>query len=159
VKFITKWQLTCWYSHMKFINKVSKSKSRYDWRSVSTSCCQAHRGTWDQILILSESCCLVSAGRLLWRKIGPVSCIRKFKVTLRLRCRAPLWDLRPDVTSCRNVAVWNLRSRFCGGPFWREDGSAICSVITQWSELHRTRNHVLLSHLSLSEPGGPGSRN
>jgi hypothetical protein len=24
--------------------------------------------------------------------------------------RAPLWDLRPDVTSCRNVAVWNLRS-------------------------------------------------
>jgi hypothetical protein len=24
--------------------------------------------------------------------------------------RAPLWDLRPDITSCRNVAVWNLRS-------------------------------------------------
>jgi hypothetical protein len=22
--------------------------------------------------------------------------------------RAPLWDLRPDITSCRNVAVWNL---------------------------------------------------
>jgi hypothetical protein len=24
--------------------------------------------------------------------------------------RAPLWDLRPDVTSCRNVAARNLRS-------------------------------------------------
>jgi hypothetical protein len=28
--------------------------------------------------------------------------------------RAPLWDLRPDITSCRNVAVWNLRSCVCG---------------------------------------------
>jgi hypothetical protein len=25
--------------------------------------------------------------------------------------RVPLWDLRPDIISCRNVAVWNLR--FC----------------------------------------------
>jgi hypothetical protein len=24
--------------------------------------------------------------------------------------RVPLWDLRPDIISCRNVAVWNLRS-------------------------------------------------
>jgi hypothetical protein len=30
--------------------------------------------------------------------------------------RTPLWDLRPDSTSCRNVAVWNLRSCFCGAP-------------------------------------------
>jgi hypothetical protein len=30
--------------------------------------------------------------------------------------RAPLWHLRPDITSCRNVAVWNLRSCFCGAP-------------------------------------------
>jgi hypothetical protein len=61
-------------------------------------------------------------------------------------CRAPLWDLRPDITSCRNVAV-----------SW-EDGSVICSVITQWSESLRTRNHTLLSHLRLPQPGGPGSR-
>jgi hypothetical protein len=63
--------------------------------------------------------------------------------------QAPLWDLRPDITSCRNVAVWNLRSWFCGAPLWREDGSAICSVITQWSESLRTLNHTLLSHLRL----------
>jgi hypothetical protein len=31
-------------------------------------------------------------------------------------------------------------------------------LITQWSELLRTRNHTLLSHLRLPQPGGPGSR-
>jgi hypothetical protein len=136
--------------------------------------------------------------------------------------RAPLWDLRPDITSCRNVAVWNLRSCFCGAPsltrgrvcllsvtvsnkvevtlrltvgqsvclgierpcgtrdqillpvgmllseicgrmsvgrpLWREDGSASCSVITQWSEPRRTHNRTLLSHLTRPQPGGPGSR-
>jgi hypothetical protein len=45
-----------------------------------------------------------------------------------------------------------------GRPLWREDGSATCSVITQWSESHRTCNHTLLSHLRLPQPGGPGSR-
>jgi hypothetical protein len=45
-----------------------------------------------------------------------------------------------------------------GRPLWREDGSAICSVITQWSESRRTSNHTLLSHLRLRQPGGPGSR-
>jgi hypothetical protein len=32
-----------------------------------------------------------------------------------------------------------------------------CSVIAQWSELRKTRNHTLLSHLRLPQPGGPGS--
>jgi hypothetical protein len=45
-----------------------------------------------------------------------------------------------------------------GRPLWREDGSAICSVITQWSESLRTGNHILLSHLRLRQSGGPGSR-
>jgi hypothetical protein len=70
--------------------------------------------------------------------------------------RAPLWDLRPDIISCRTVAVWNLRS--IGRPLWREDGSTICSVIKKWSESLGTRNHTLLSHLRLPQPGGPGSR-
>jgi hypothetical protein len=38
-----------------------------------------------------------------------------------------------------------------GRPLWLEDGSAICSV-----ESLRTRDHTLLSHLRLSQPGGPG---
>jgi hypothetical protein len=28
--------------------------------------------------------------------------------------RAPLWELRPDIISCRNVVVWNLRSYIFG---------------------------------------------
>jgi hypothetical protein len=27
--------------------------------------------------------------------------------------RVPLWDLRPDIISCRNVTVWNVRSCIC----------------------------------------------
>jgi hypothetical protein len=45
-----------------------------------------------------------------------------------------------------------------GRRLWREDGSAVCSAITQWSESLRTRNHTLLSHLRLLQPGWPGSR-
>jgi hypothetical protein len=44
-----------------------------------------------------------------------------------------------------------------GRPLWCQDGSAICSVITQWSESLRTRNHTLLSHQRHHEPGGSGS--
>jgi hypothetical protein len=44
----------------------------------------------------------------------------------------PLWDLRTYI-SCRRMAVWKLRSCFCGAPSLTR-GSAICSVITQWSE-------------------------
>jgi hypothetical protein len=36
------------------------------------------------------------------------------------------------------------------------DKTAICSVITQYSESPRTRNHILLSHLRLPQPGGTG---
>jgi hypothetical protein len=50
------------------------------------------------------------------------------------------------------LPVGVLLSEICGlisvkRPLWREDGSAICSVITQWSESRRTSNHTLLSHL------------
>jgi hypothetical protein len=48
--------------------------SRYDWQSVSMSWRRAHLGTCDQILILSECCCLVSVGRPFWREVRSVSC-------------------------------------------------------------------------------------
>jgi hypothetical protein len=35
-------------------------------------------------------------------------------------------------------------SLLLGRPLWREDGSAICTVICQWSESRRTSNHTLL---------------
>jgi hypothetical protein len=61
------------------------------------------------------------------------------------------------------LPVGMLLSEICGLfsvglPLRREDGPAICSVITQWSESRRTRNHTLLSHLRLPRPGGPGCR-
>jgi hypothetical protein len=40
-------------------------------------------------------------------------------------------------------------------PLWREDESVTCSAIIHWSESHRIRNHTLLSHLRLSQLGGP----
>jgi hypothetical protein len=55
---------------------------------------------------------------------------------------------------CLKFAVLYLWGR----PLRREDWSAICNVITHWSESLRTRNHALLSHLRLPQPGGPGSR-
>jgi hypothetical protein len=45
-----------------------------------------------------------------------------------------------------------------GHPHWREDGSAVCSTITLWSESLRTRSHTLLSHLRRPQPGWPGCR-
>jgi hypothetical protein len=56
--------------------------------------------------------------------------------------------------------VGMLLSEICGLVFvgCLEDGSAICNVITQWSESLRTRNHIWLSHLRLPQPGGPGYR-
>jgi hypothetical protein len=71
--------------------------------------------------------------------------------------RAPLWDMQPVL-----LPVGMLLSEICGlvsvgRPLWREEWSEICNVITQWSELRRTRNHTLLSYLRLLQPGGPGS--
>jgi hypothetical protein len=87
----------------------------------------------------------------------------KVKVTLWLTvgqsvsmswCQAHSWTHDQIITS--------FLSEICcpfsvGRPLWREDGSAVCSAITQWPESRRTHNHTLLSHLRLPQPGGPGS--
>jgi hypothetical protein len=54
------------------------------------------------------------------------------------------------------LSVGMLLSEICGPvsmgrPLWREDGSAICSAIAQWSQSRRICNHTLLS---LWEPFG-----
>jgi hypothetical protein len=54
------------------------------------------------------------------------------------------------------LPVGNLRSLSMERPLRREDGSAICSAITQWPESRRTRNLTLLVHLKLPQPGGGG---
>jgi hypothetical protein len=87
----------------------------------------------------------------------------KFEVTLRLTVsmswyRAPLWDLRPDITSCRNVAFWNLQSYFCEAPSLTRGlvCNLHCDYWLVW--IAQKRNHTLLSHLRLPQPGGPDFR-
>jgi hypothetical protein len=71
-------------------------------------------------LTVSQSVC-ISWLQALLSLVYLTTLIFFFEVTLRLTVSmswywAPLWDLRPDITSCRNVAVWNLRSCIYGAP-------------------------------------------
>jgi hypothetical protein len=120
----------------------------------------------------SVICCPVSVGRPLWRKAGYVlfkcrlSVEVEIEVTLRLKViQSVSLGIEHPCETCNQVLfpVGVLLSKIYSlisvrRPRWREDGSAICSVITQWSESRRTRNHTLLSHVRLPQPGGPGSR-
>jgi hypothetical protein len=76
----------------------------------------------------------------------------KVEVTLQLTVSQSV-----NMTRCRAhsgtcdqilLPVGMFLSEICGlvsvgRPLWREDGSAVCSVITQWSESRRSRNHTL----------------
>jgi hypothetical protein len=104
------------------------------------------------------------------RALGSVTLpwkLAEVEVTLRLTVsqsvsmswhRVPLWNLRPDIISCRNVAV-RFAVLYLGGALSDERTDLQFAVlITQWSESLRTCHHILLSHLRLPQPGGPGSR-
>jgi hypothetical protein len=88
------------------------------------------------------------------------------EVTLRLTVsQSVCLGIEHPCGTCDQILlpVEMLLSEICGlvsveRPLWREGGSAVCSVITQWSESRRARNHTLLSYLRLPQPGGPGSR-
>jgi hypothetical protein len=83
---------------------------REEKNSVSMSWCRAHSGTCDQILLpvgmlLSEICLGSRRSKLLydWRSVSQSVSMFWY--------RAPLWDFRRDITSCRNVAVWKSKSK------------------------------------------------
>jgi hypothetical protein len=90
----------------------------------------------------------------------------KVEVTLRLTVsKSVCLGIEYPCGTCDQILfpVRMLLSEICGlvsieRPLWREDGSAIYSVITQWSVLLRTRNNTILSHLRFPQPGVPGSR-
>jgi hypothetical protein len=71
--------------------------------------------------------------------------------------RAPLWDLRTDITSCRKVEVWNLRSCFHGTPSLTRARVRNLQCNHSMVRVAQTRNHILLSHLRLPQPGGLGT--
>jgi hypothetical protein len=88
------------------------------------------------------------------------------EVTLRLTVsQSVCLGIEHPCGTCDQIflPVGMLLSEICGLVFvgrllCREDGSAICGVITQWAESLRPRNHTLLSHLRLPQPGVPSSR-
>jgi hypothetical protein len=67
------------------------------------------------------------------------------EVTLRLTASQSVWlGAEPTLGL---VTRYYFLSESCGlvsmgRPLSREDGSAVCSAITQWSESRRTRNHT-----------------
>jgi hypothetical protein len=96
-------------------------------------------------MLLSEICGLVSMGRLLWREDGSAVCsVITLEVEVEVRSSLRLTVSRsvclgieyPCGTSNQILfPVGMLLSEICGllsmgRPLWREDGSAVCSVIT-----------------------------
>jgi hypothetical protein len=77
------------------------------------------------------------------------------EVTLRLKdSQSVCLGIERPCGTCDQIflPVGVLLSEICGlisvrRPLWREDGSVICNVITQWFESRRTLNHTLLYHL------------
>jgi hypothetical protein len=78
-------------------------------------------------------------------------------------CRAPIWSPWPDFCflsdNCGFLDVWH--------PLWWEDGFVIYLYNCFWSLPEQSllgrspselNDHILLSHLRLPQPGGPGSR-
>jgi hypothetical protein len=90
--------------------------------------------------------------------------IHTVKVTLWLTVSQSVWlGIEHPCGICDQILlpVGMLLSEICGlvsvgRPLWWEDGSATCSVITQWPESCKTHNRTLLSHLRLPQPGRPG---
>jgi hypothetical protein len=156
-------------SHLRLPQSWSRSRSYFMTDNQSVCLGIKHPcGTCDQILfpvgmLLSEICGLVSVGCPLWGEDGCATCKpggpgRSWSYFTTVSQSVCLGIEYPFGT-CDQILfpVGMLLSEICGlvfggRPLWWEDGSAICSVITQWSELLRTRNHILLSHLRLPQP-------
>jgi hypothetical protein len=114
-----------WYRaplwHLRPDVTCPRSKLLYDWQSVSQSVCLGIEhpcGTCDRILLVQ--------GRSY----------------LRLTVSQPVCHgIEHPCGTCDQILlpVGMLLSEICGlvsigRPLWREDGSSICSVVTQWSE-------------------------
>jgi hypothetical protein len=117
----------------------SRSRLLYDWWSISQH-------------VLVSSTLVGLATRYYFSKV---------EVTLRLTVnQSACLGIEHPCGTCDQILlpvgmllseIYGLVS--VGRPLWREDRSAVCSAITQWSESRRTRNHTLLSHPRLPQPG------
>jgi hypothetical protein len=66
------------------------------------------------------------------------------------RYRAPLWDLRPDITYCRNVAVWILRSCIYWAPSLTR--GRVCNLLCNHSMVRVAQNPTLYFTVSSETP-------
>jgi hypothetical protein len=113
---------------------------------------------------LSECCCLKFAVLYLWGALSDERSCLQFAVSgcyFTTDGQSVCIGIEHPCGTCDQILlpIGMLLSEICGlvsvgHPLWREDGSAICSVITEWSELLRTHNQTSLSHLRLPQPGG-----
>jgi hypothetical protein len=106
-------------------------------------------------------------GTVIPRALGLTSLSKsKLLYDLRSVCQSvSMFWCRAHSGTCDQILllVWRLLSESCcfvsmGRPLWREDGSSVCGAIIKWSVSRRTRNHTLLSHLRLPQPGEPDFR-
>jgi hypothetical protein len=130
------------------------------WYTCDTkSTCFFRSGTWALKVLPAAGVCTGPSRRANWSRV-------EVEVTLRLTVsQSVCLGIEYPCGTCDQILfpVGTFLSEICGlvsmgHPLWREHGSTICGVITQWPESLRTRNRTLLSHLRLPQPGGPGSR-
>jgi hypothetical protein len=135
-------------------------------RSISSQSRECHRQTVRWMLVLaSESIYVEYHFTCMIMKMKII--VVEVEVTLRLTVnksvsmfwyRAALWDLRPAITSCRNVAVWNLRSCICGAPSLTT--GRVCNLQCNHSMVRAAQSPKPYFTVSFKtpQPGGPGSR-
>jgi hypothetical protein len=109
----------------------SRSHVTTDGQSVIMSRYRTHSETCDQIFLsvrrlLSESCCLESEGRHLWREVVEV------EVTLQLMVMMSMYRAHSEICDHILFSVRRLLSQSCclvsvGRPLWREVGFLICN--------------------------------
>jgi hypothetical protein len=165
------------------VRRDSKSKSIYimiNGLLASLSCCQAP--IWDlrpiclllSLIILRQLwICWCGAPSLMRSRVCSFLFLlgmdseKRLKIKFKLHCdqqwgghfvmvSSPLWGPWPDFNfHCLTITFFFL---LAGCLLWWGDGSIVCRAITHWLESRRTHNHILLSHLRLPQPGGPGPR-
>jgi hypothetical protein len=114
--------------------------------------------------VIQRDNCLRNCAFYIYQPVFLCVCV-EVEVTLRLTVsQSVCLGIEYPCGTCDQILfpVGMLLSEICclisvGRPL-QTDGSAICSVISQWSESLRTFNHILLSHFRLPQPGRPDSR-
>jgi hypothetical protein len=118
--------LRCNHSMVRFVqnpkpyftvSSQSKSKSHYNWRSVShyVKVSSPFWDLWPDITFCTQvvfwyllsglSVCHLSKPRYNWRSVSHY-----------VKVSSSFWDLWPDITSCPKVVFWNLLSCLFGAP-------------------------------------------